>query len=137
MLEALIGLAGIIVGAALTGFLDVLRDWRQERAVARGAVRVLALDLIELDSQIRWTLDDGVVRLSAAEGGRITETWLKQRDLLARKFTPDEWAPIARVFQTTLVWAERNGETIDDADRRHLEAWLARVATAQPLLDRW
>jgi hypothetical protein len=137
MLEALIGLAGIIVGAALTGFVELLRDWRQERALAEGTVRVLALDLIELESQVQWTLGEGAVRFSKAEVARITDTWLQHRNLLARKFTPDEWATVARVFQTTLVWGDRDGDPIASADRQHLEGWLIRIDRAQAVLDRW
>lgn len=137
MTAALIGLVGIVVGAGLTGFVDIVKDWKREKALAQGVVKVLALDLIELDSQLRWSLEDRLFHLSASEAARITETWLANRDLLARKLSPDAWATIARVFQSVLIWTDRDDDRLDERDQRQITAWVGRVQDARQILEHW
>lgn len=134
MPEALIGLAGIIVGAALTGLIDLLKRAREESALLAGVVRILELDLIELVAQLQWSLNDGRVQMSATNVERITHGWLEYRELLARRLAPDVWSQVARVFQTALVWVSRDGDLLQPLDREHLALWLSRVESAQDLL---
>src|SRR5262249_35736379 len=131
MAAALIGLAGVIVGGLLTGLVSIARERAQEGANTTASVRVLALDLIELDSLLRWSLSDGVVHLTSADVRRTTGTWLSARELLARKLTADDWAVVARVFQTSLVWSERTGDSLDAEDRDAIGKWLVRLERAQ------
>jgi hypothetical protein len=135
---ALIGLAGIIVGALLAGVVDLLKTLRRERKLATGVARVLELELIELDSLIRWSLEDQVVRLSPSDVERLTDVWLEHRMLLATKLVvPGAWMNLARTFQAAKVWADRNGDRLDDEDRQYLGRWLERIKRAQAVLSTW
>lgn len=137
MLTALIGVVGVVVGAVLTGTIGLYKDRIEERASLEGSIRLLAIDLVQLDSLIRWSLDDGVARFSNTDVARATDSWLAARALLARKLDERHWAIIARVFQTALVWEEEDGQKLDVDDENLLRAWLARLEHAQNILERW
>ena len=97
-------------------------------------MRILEIDLIELHSQLQWSLSDGTVRLMASDVARITESWLTYRQLLARRLSSDQWSQVARVFQTTLVWGAREGDRLGDLDREHIAGWLSRIEETQDIL---
>lgn len=137
MLTALIGVVGVVVGAVLTGMIGLYRDRAQEGASLEGSIRLLAIDLVQLDSLIQRSLDDGVARFSKTDVARTTDSWLAGRALLARKLDKHQWAIIARVFQTALVWEEEDGRKLDDHDEKVLREWLARLEHAQNIFERW
>lgn len=138
VVAALIGLIGVVVGAVAAGTISELREARREQALVRGVMRVLELDLLELRSQIRWSLDDGRARFSDADARRITRTWFDSRDLLARHLrTEDEWVLIAKTFQMMPVWGERSGDRLAECDRAILDSWLASAEAAEGVLRAW
>jgi hypothetical protein len=137
MLTAAIGVIGVVAGAVLTGVIALYRERVQEKANLEGNIRVLALDLIRLDSLVRWSLEDGVARFSKADVGETTDTWLQARALIARKLGAEQWAIVARVFQTALVWTQEDGRALNNHDQEILGEWLARLGRAQTILEHW
>jgi hypothetical protein len=67
---------------------------------------------------------------------RITATWLEYRRLLAAQIdSEDDWATLARVFQTALVWQSRDGARLSSEDREAVERWLERLDSARLVLE--
>lgn len=122
----------MVVGALLAGIVSEAREARREGKVTRAVMKVLIVDLIELRSNLNWSLEDGIARFSGADVERITATWLEYRRLLAGQIdSEDDWATLARVFQTALVWQSRDGDRLSLDDREAIERWLERLDRAQ------
>jgi hypothetical protein len=106
--------------------------------LAQGVVKVLLLDLLELRSNLNWSLGEGIAHFADADVSRITATWLENRRLLARQIRrEDDWAAVARVFQTALVWESREGDRLDQADTEALKRWLERLDHVRDMLEAW
>ena len=132
METALIGVGGVVVGALLAGIVAEAREARREGQLTRAVMKVLLVDLLELRSNLNWSLEDGIAHFSCADVERITATWLEYRRLLAGQIdSEDDWATLARVFQTALVWQSRDGARLSSDDREAIERWLERLDRAR------
>src|SRR5437868_11255753 len=94
---ALIGLAGVVLGAASTGWVSWLFARRSEQAELRQARRRVATELG------RIAQDLGVIikaqRANTLDGFLLTNVWREEERSLARNVRDDEWERLSLAYE--------------------------------------
>jgi hypothetical protein len=121
---ALVGLAGVIVGALITGGVQWWAVVRKERLDARTAARVLTVSSEDVRNALEMALENGRFTPSG-ESDPLTSAatlWQQERSNLARVMGREDFTTVATAFRSLerVLWAR----SMDDAD----EAAIAEAA---------
>lgn len=97
MFPAVIGLIGVIVGAAINGGIASLREWRTQGADRRSAARLVSTELVKfhalaLEARQRPPSQLPQLRDSAPI------VWQSNRAVLARALENDDWDLVALAY---------------------------------------
>jgi hypothetical protein len=104
---ALIGLLGVLIGAAATSGVTYLGDHRRAKADERGAERLVLAEV----------LSDNALLRSAAPPDRLADAaWRAERERLARSLSNAEWAWVAKYYRD-LVQAKSRIRTLGGIQR--------------------
>jgi len=94
---ALIGLLGVIVGAAINGGLASLREWRTEKSNQQSAARLVGAELVKYHA-----LALGARELRPDQLPQLQDStpivWQSNRAVLARGLESDDWDLVARAY---------------------------------------
>jgi hypothetical protein len=142
--QAIFGLLGVVVGAAVSGGVTLYLEWARERAVARGAARILQGDLANTEAQIdealgrdlRWP---GQFRLRTAR-------WYEYQPIMARRLREYEWYAVDSAFDfleginqfDQWLRADKQDKRVplDDQGRMQLELGRRLAQAGRAHLDR-
>jgi hypothetical protein len=101
VVEAIIGLIGVLVGAIISVGAQYAMRLRDERAEARTAARLIYEELANTAGQLTIfalaTREKRQEFLSAQ--GFSSEEWDERRAVLARVLSPDEWLAVHRAYR--------------------------------------
>jgi hypothetical protein len=115
MTEAVFGLVGVLIGGALSGGIQWLMARRTERAAARTAARLVALELDAARDLLRQWL---VLKRWMWEWWKPMSAWPDHRSTLAQTLSSRDWALVRLAYERLTH--------IDDAveDLRHMDPEL-------------
>jgi hypothetical protein len=117
--EAVFGLVGVLVGSAITWGIEVWRARRTDANEARVAARLVADELLTIDSHRGGLPEFHRQRDLALQ----QEAWVEHRVVLARELTDEDWHAVREAY---VAFAAPPGE--GDAQliwRRYSEAMRA------------
>jgi hypothetical protein len=89
---AIFGLIGVIVGAAVSGWVSLTLERRRERQASRAALNVIDVGLLRAKGYIEAILEDGVW---AAGTDTSVPAWPRYEDVLARQLPRDDFHFVA------------------------------------------
>jgi hypothetical protein len=98
---ALVGFAGVIVGAALAGVFEYAFRRRSEVGESRAASRLMLQELMALVWTTPETQHDQAERRPYDFSGPL-ETWRENRGTLARTLTNEEWETVSEAVGLVL-----------------------------------
>jgi hypothetical protein len=87
---ALIGLLGVLIGAATTSGVTYLGDHRRAKTEERGAERLVLAEVLS---------DDALLPAAASRDRLADAAWRAERERLARSLSNDEWAWVAKYYR--------------------------------------
>jgi hypothetical protein len=92
LVPAVVGLAGVVLGALISGILDWRHDTRREGRRVRSAARLLRSDLFIVSRVLR----NGIARREVPGFiGLGLPSWREQRDVLADALDDDAWSLVS------------------------------------------
>jgi hypothetical protein len=105
---ALIGLLGVLIGAAATSGVTYLGNHRHDKADERGAERLVLAEVMS---------DDALMNAKRPQTDRLTDAeWRAEREHLARWLSNTEWAWVAKYYRD-LEKAKSTGPPVPIKDR--------------------
>jgi hypothetical protein len=93
--EAIIGLVGVVVGGVLTGVIQAVQQWRNDRIEARAAARLLSAELSVQDLFLRSGVGDKPPPVGA---------WPQYRAVMARALEDKAWQAVAGAYAELELW---------------------------------
>ena len=95
---ALLGLLGVLVGAAVTGGVTYLVSHNSARADERGAERVALVEV--LNNHVLLRPNQGQPKLLRLREAQLTDAvWNTERERLAHSLSNAEWAWVAKYYR--------------------------------------
>ena len=140
MTAAIFGLAGVIIGAVVSGWLTLALERRREQQGRRAALYVMDVEILRARSYLDGILEEGVW---AAGTDISVRAWARYEDVLARQLRRDDFhfvalavtaAERAPTFFAEQIAAGEIAITLSDADREALETILEAILRAQIIL---
>jgi hypothetical protein len=95
--EAILGLIGVLIGAAVTVAAQYVMRLRDERADARTAARLMYVELANAERNL-LLLKGPAPRPAFAKQSYSSAEWEDRRPVLARLLSADEWIALHRAY---------------------------------------
>jgi hypothetical protein len=139
---AIFGLAGVIVGALVTGGMTLYLERRREAQSRRAALHVMDVELLRANAYIESVLEDGVW---AAGTDTTVGAWERYEDVLARDLRRDDFHFVALAVtaaeRAPMLFAQQVSDgqlaiALSDNDREALEAIRRNIKRGQTILGR-
>lgn len=112
---ALVGLAGVVVGAFITAVFQAVAGWRTELAAALSGARVVRSDATRARELIEACVSGGRWLEPAAAFRDLATAWRAERASLAQHLDPEAWdaldAGLRALAQVADLRARHDGRT--------------------------
>jgi hypothetical protein len=139
--SAIFGFAGVLVGAGSTYLAQRNAEQRRDHAVARAAVRLLQVDVLEIEIKLNAALESGHWWV-ADRRSVLAPHWTSYEAELAKTLLLRDWLTLRGAFvlspglqeQAELAQARERGE-LDTSQRDGVAAALARFEKAEETMN--